>query len=97
MPTTLSQIGLVYHTLSDYKTARVYYEQALRILEGGDDRVGASMTYYNLAVLHRCVGNLVQARLQLNRAVELIEPLAQQKELQLFCETVQQVLRQINS
>jgi CHAT domain-containing protein/tetratricopeptide (TPR) repeat protein len=73
--TTLNQIGHVYWKLGDEQQALGYYKQALSLHRAAMNSFGESLTLYNLAVLERTRGNLAEARLQLEAALQIVESL----------------------
>ena len=71
LATTLHNIGAVYHSLGDGQRALRYYQQALPIRQEVGDRTGESETRYNMVMLYRSQGQLMEAVGELRQVVEL--------------------------
>jgi CHAT domain-containing protein/tetratricopeptide (TPR) repeat protein len=72
---TLNYIGRLYESLSDRQKARGYYRRALQLNTVAVDRLGESLTRYNLADFERDSGNLTASRAQIEQALEIVESL----------------------
>lgn len=70
-----NDIAHVYERLGERQKALQYYNQALLLNRATGDRFGESNTLYNIARARRDVGNLTEARPQIERAIEIAESL----------------------
>ncbi|MBD2042917.1 CHAT domain-containing tetratricopeptide repeat protein [Microcoleus sp. FACHB-672] len=72
---TLNNIGFVYASSSDHTQALNYYNQALPLRRALSDRPKEALTLYRLAQSQRQLGNLNQAKTEIEAAIEIIEDL----------------------
>jgi CHAT domain-containing protein/tetratricopeptide (TPR) repeat protein len=72
---TLNNIGSVYFALGEKQKALDFYNQALYIYRTVKDRSGEAITLYQLANLKRDEGNLKEALIQMQSAINIIEDL----------------------
>ena len=70
-PTTLNNIGSVHDGLGRPGTALDYYQQALPIRREVGDRAGEAVTRFNIAMVFRGLGRLVEAVAELEVVVVL--------------------------
>ena len=68
---TLVMLGHAKHALGGVTEVLTYYQQALSILKEVGDRSGESVTRYNIAMIYRAQGLLVEAVDALRHVVEL--------------------------
>ena len=70
-PDTLQAAGRAAQSLGEPDQALGYFTQALAILRQVGDRAGEAVTRYNIAMIQRARGNLVEAVAELEQVVEL--------------------------
>jgi CHAT domain-containing protein len=70
---TLNNIGRIYVAQRDYQKAFEYYSQSLPIRREVGDIFGESTTLHNLAFVERERGNLNEARLLIENAIQIVE------------------------
>ena len=71
----LNAIGHVHDLSGEKKTALIYYKQALPLSNAAQDRGAQAFTLYNIARMERDLGNLGEARSQIEAALEITESL----------------------
>ena len=71
----LNAIGYVHDLSGEKKTALIYYKQALPLSNAAQDRGAQAFTLYNIARMERDLGNLGEARSQIEAAREITESL----------------------
>ena len=71
----LSNLGWVYSTGNDIRTAVDYFERALPLRQMVGDRIGEATTLFGLSEAHHKTGNLSQAESEIAQAVGIIEKL----------------------
>jgi CHAT domain-containing protein/Tfp pilus assembly protein PilF len=72
---SLSNLGLVSSALGDSQKALEYYGQGLTLHRAVRNRKGEAMTLFGIARVERDRGNLVEARVRMEAALEIIESL----------------------
>ena len=72
---TLNNIGKVYLTLGQEQKALDYFNQALPLRRAVEDRNGEAITLASIARVHRDRGDLVEAREQIESALNIVESL----------------------
>ncbi len=70
---TLDNLGLVYYGLGEPKQAISYFQQSLEILRQVGDKAGEGLSLYNIAFFQRQQGNLLDAKTNIEAAIEIIE------------------------
>jgi hypothetical protein len=85
----------VHHNRGDLAAALDYYEQALLIHREVGNRAGEAVTRYNIAMVHRDAGRLVEAVAELELAVALDEAV-QHPDLQADTAMLEQVRAELN-
>ncbi|MGB3401339.1 MAG: CHAT domain-containing tetratricopeptide repeat protein [Microcoleaceae cyanobacterium] len=72
---TLNNIGAVYDALGDKQQALDFYNQSLPLSRQVGDIAGEAVTLYNFALLKRSQGNLTEALMDMELAINIIEEL----------------------
>jgi CHAT domain-containing protein/tetratricopeptide (TPR) repeat protein len=70
---TLNNLGDIYDTVGDKRKALDYYERALLLFRSVGDRKIEIATLGNIALIERDLGNLSEARAQIETAISTIE------------------------
>jgi CHAT domain-containing protein/Flp pilus assembly protein TadD len=72
---TLNRLGYGYASLGETDSAKNFYSSALQRMQIIFDREGESMTLYNLAVLERAQDRMGEARVLIERSLNIVESL----------------------
>jgi CHAT domain-containing protein/Tfp pilus assembly protein PilF len=72
---TLNNIGFVCTSLGENEKGLKYLNQALTLHKAVGNRAGEAITIYNTARTHRNLGNLVEARAQMETVLTFVESL----------------------
>ena len=70
---TLIYLGDTYRSLNEPLKAMEYYRQALQLSRAGEDRTGEARTLYALARTESELGNLIDARTEIEAGLNIIE------------------------
>ncbi|MEW6735597.1 MAG: CHAT domain-containing protein [Acidobacteriota bacterium] len=71
----LANIGISYHILGEMERSLNYFHKALEIYQSEGNKIGEATMFYHIALLEQKRNNLMEARLNIETALNIIESL----------------------